>query len=85
MCFRDGFGVPSKMGGVGCISVTANITPTVCALMHRAWDSGDLERFASIRDLLDPLHAGLFAESKLIPLRQRCAVWGSAAATYDCR
>jgi hypothetical protein len=53
--------------------------------MHRAWDSGDLERFASIRDLLDPLHAALFAESKPIPLRQRCAVWGSAAATYDCR
>jgi len=27
------------MGGIGCISVTANVVPALCALMHRAWDN----------------------------------------------
>jgi 4-hydroxy-tetrahydrodipicolinate synthase len=57
------------MGGFGCISVTANVAPALCALMHRAWDKGDLRSFASLRDLLDPLHAALFAESNPIPLK----------------
>jgi len=57
------------MGGFGCISVTANVAPRLCALMHHAWDNGDLGRFAALRDLLDPLHAALFAESNPIPLK----------------
>jgi 4-hydroxy-tetrahydrodipicolinate synthase len=57
------------MGGFGCISVTANVAPRLCALMHRAWDNGDLHSFAALRDLLDPLHAALFAESNPIPLK----------------
>jgi 4-hydroxy-tetrahydrodipicolinate synthase len=57
------------MGGFGCISVTANVAPTLCALLHRAWDNGDLRSFASLRDLLDPLHAALFTESNPIPLK----------------
>ena len=35
------------MGGLGCISVTANVAPALCAMLHRAWDSGDLDRFAA--------------------------------------
>ena len=57
------------MGGLGCISVTANVAPRLCAMMHRAWDDGDLRGFAALRDLLDPLHAALFAESNPIPLK----------------
>jgi 4-hydroxy-tetrahydrodipicolinate synthase len=64
------------MGGIGCISVTANVTPTLCALMHRAWDNGELERFAVLRDLLDPLHAALFKESNPIPLKAALASLG---------
>src|SRR5215472_11038308 len=44
------------MGGTGCISVTANVAPRLCAMMHQAWDCGDLGRFSALRDLLDPLH-----------------------------
>lgn len=61
------------MGGSGCISVTANIVPALCALMHRAWDEGDLGRFAELRDLLDPLHAAMFLESNPIPVKAALA------------
>ena len=57
------------MGGFGCISVTANITPALCALLHQAWDNAELARFAALRDLLDPLHKVLFMESNPIPLK----------------
>ena len=64
------------MGGIGCISVTANVAPALCALMHRAWDNGELGRFAALRDLLDPLHAALFAESNPIPVKAALASLG---------
>ena len=64
------------MGGDGCISVTANVAPALCALLHRAWDNGDLGKFAVLRDLLDPLHAVLFKESNPIPLKAALASLG---------
>jgi 4-hydroxy-tetrahydrodipicolinate synthase len=57
------------MGGAGCVSVTSNVTPALCAALHRSWDAGDLAGFARLRDMLDPLHAALFAESNPIPLK----------------
>ena len=57
------------MGGDGSISVTANVTPAVCAMLHRAWDRGDRSNFAAVRDLLHPLHAAMFAESNPIPVK----------------
>jgi 4-hydroxy-tetrahydrodipicolinate synthase len=64
------------MGGIGCISVTANVTPALCALLHHAWDGGDLRMFATLRDLLDPLHAVLFMESNPIPVKAALASLG---------
>lgn len=64
------------MGGVGCISVTANVAPALCALMHRCWDDGDMARFAALRDVLDPLHAALFNESNPIPVKAALASLG---------
>jgi 4-hydroxy-tetrahydrodipicolinate synthase len=63
-------------GGDGCISVTANVAPALCALLHRAWDNGDLGRFAVLRDLLDPLHTVLFKESNPIPVKAALASLG---------
>jgi 4-hydroxy-tetrahydrodipicolinate synthase len=57
------------MGGVGCVSVTANIVPALCAALHAAWDQRDMARFATIRDRLDPLQRALFAESNPIPVK----------------
>jgi len=57
------------MGGAGCVSVTANVAPALCAALHAAWDQRDIAGFAAIRDLLDPLHHALFAESNPIPVK----------------
>jgi 4-hydroxy-tetrahydrodipicolinate synthase len=67
------------MGGDGCISVTANVTPAVCAMLHRAWDSGDRRAFAAVRDLLHPLHAALFVESNPIPVKAALSHLGLCA------
>jgi 4-hydroxy-tetrahydrodipicolinate synthase len=64
------------MGGIGCISVTANVAPALCALLHRSWDDSDLGRFAVLRDLLDPLHAVLFMQSNPIPVKAALASLG---------
>lgn len=57
------------MGGDGCISVTANVTPALCAQLHRAWDNGERRGFAAVRDRLHPLHAAMFLESNPIPVK----------------
>jgi 4-hydroxy-tetrahydrodipicolinate synthase len=64
------------MGGIGCISVTANVAPALCAMLHHVWDNGDLKHFASVRDLLDPLHAVLFKETNPIPVKAALACLG---------
>jgi 4-hydroxy-tetrahydrodipicolinate synthase len=67
------------MGGIGCISVTANVAPALCAMLHYAWDTGDLGKFTALRELLDPLHAVLFKESNPIPVKVALASLGLCA------
>lgn len=62
------------MGGVGCVSVSANVAPALCAALHRAIDRNDRGETARLRDLLDPLHRALFAESNPIPLKAALAM-----------
>jgi 4-hydroxy-tetrahydrodipicolinate synthase len=56
-------------GGDGCVSVTANVAPGLCSLMHRSWDNGDLSTFANVRDWLAEVNDLLFIESNPIPLK----------------
>jgi 4-hydroxy-tetrahydrodipicolinate synthase len=49
-------------GGNGCISVTANIAPALCAGMQAACRDGDFKEAMKIQDRLMPLHLALFAE-----------------------
>ena len=49
-------------GGNGCISVTANVAPALCAQMQTACLEGDFATAAAIQDRLLPLHTALFAE-----------------------
>ena len=49
-------------GGHGCISVTANVAPGLCARMHALADAGDMAGAGSIQDRLMPLHDALFIE-----------------------
>ena len=49
-------------GGVGCISVTANVAPRLCAQFQEACLSGRFETALAIQDKLGPLHQALFVE-----------------------
>ena len=49
-------------GGVGCISVTANVAPRLCAEFQEATLAGDYARALEYQDLLMPLHEAIFLE-----------------------
>ncbi|MEQ9180376.1 MAG: 4-hydroxy-tetrahydrodipicolinate synthase [Nitratireductor sp.] len=49
-------------GGVGCISVTSNVAPRLCAEFQEAALNGDRERAIDLQDRLMPLHRALFIE-----------------------
>ena len=52
----------NAMGGVGCISVTANVAPKLCAEMQVATLAGDYAKALEYQDLLLPLHIAIFLE-----------------------
>lgn len=55
----------NAMGGVGCISVTANVAPRLCAEMQAACLSGDYKTALDYQDRLMPLHEAVFTEPGL--------------------
>ncbi|PPB79565.1 4-hydroxy-tetrahydrodipicolinate synthase [Albidovulum inexpectatum] len=52
-------------GGVGCISVTANVAPRLCAEFQEATLRGDFARALEYQDRLMPLHEAIFIEPGL--------------------
>ena len=68
-------------GGVGCISVTANVAPRLCADMHAAWRAGDLAGAMAIQDRLLPLHEALFVESNPAPTKFAASLLGLCEET----
>ena len=63
-------------GGMGCISVTGNVAPRLCAEMHQAWQEGDLQRAIAIQDRLVPLHDAMFAETSPGPVKYAASLLG---------
>jgi 4-hydroxy-tetrahydrodipicolinate synthase len=59
----------NAMGGVGCISVTANVAPRLCADFQNAMLSGDWETALTLNDRLYPLHAALFSDASPGPTK----------------
>jgi 4-hydroxy-tetrahydrodipicolinate synthase len=57
------------MGGVGTISVTANVAPRLCADFHNAWLSGDHHGALALQDRLFPLHKALFSDASPGPVK----------------
>lgn len=57
------------MGGLGCISVTANVAPELCAAMHEAFSDGDLETAGLIEARLNALHNAMFASPSPAPAK----------------
>ena len=70
-------------GGVGCISVTANVAPRLCSEMHVAWAEGRLKDAMAIQDRLVPLHDALFSETSPGPVKYAASLLGKT--TERCR
>lgn len=65
--------------GDGCISVTANIAPKLCADMHKAWRKGDFAAAKKLNELLIPLHEALFCETSPAPVKYAASLLGLMA------
>ena len=66
-------------GGVGCISVTANVAPGLCAEMHDAWREGRSADALAVHRRLLPLHKALFFESSPGPTKYALSRLGRCA------
>ena len=69
----------NKKGGVGCISVTANIAPKLCSEMQRfskSLSTNDLEEAEKIDKTLQPVHKSLFIESNPSPVKYAAKLIG---------
>jgi 4-hydroxy-tetrahydrodipicolinate synthase len=66
-------------GGVGCISVTANIAPKLMADMHAAWQRGDVAEAQRLNERLTPLHADLFCEANPAPVKYGASLLGKCS------
>jgi 4-hydroxy-tetrahydrodipicolinate synthase len=66
--------------GDGCISVTANIAPRLCAGMHAAWRKGDFAAARRLNEVLMPLHDALFCETSPAPVKYGASLLGLSTA-----
>ncbi len=57
------------LGGVGCISVTANVAPVLCADFARALSEGRRDDALTLHDRLFPLHQAMFADASPGPAK----------------
>ncbi|MEO5494303.1 MAG: 4-hydroxy-tetrahydrodipicolinate synthase [Sphingomonas sp.] len=59
----------NAMGGTGCISVTANVAPRLCADFQAAWAAGDIAKARELHDRLYPLHIAMFTDASPGPIK----------------
>jgi 4-hydroxy-tetrahydrodipicolinate synthase len=59
----------NAMGGVGCISVTANVAPKLCSDFQKAMREGRWHDALQLQDRLYPLHAALFSDASPAPTK----------------
>jgi 4-hydroxy-tetrahydrodipicolinate synthase len=59
----------NAMGGVGCISVSANVAPKLCAQFQEAMREGRWSEALKLQDRLFPLHAALFSDASPGPVK----------------
>ena len=63
-------------GGVGCISVTANVAPKLCAEFQTATLAGDYAKALEYQDKLMPLHEAIFIEPGLVGAKYGLSLLG---------
>ena len=68
-------------GGHGCISVTSNVAPRLCAEFQRACLLGDFAAALKLQDKLAPLHINLFVETSPAPIKYAMSLIGKCANT----
>jgi len=69
----------NKRGGVGCISVTANIAPKMCSDMQKfskSEDKNEQKKAEEIDKILQPVHKSLFIESNPSPVKYAAKLVG---------
>ncbi len=66
-------------GGKGCISVTANVAPHLCAQLQDAWHLGTYEDAFRLRDILMPVHDAMFVETNPAPVKFAASMLGKCA------
>lgn len=66
-------------GGVGCISVTANVAPRLCAQFQEACLQGAFETALTLQDRLMPLHDAMFCESSPAPVKFAASLLGMSS------
>lgn len=63
-------------GGIGCISVTANVAPALCAAFQTATLAGDYSTALTLLDRLMPLHQAIFTEPGLVGAKYGMSLLG---------
>ena len=66
----------NAQGGHGCISVTCNVAPTLCARMQEACQANDFAAARAIQDRLMPLHRAIFLEPGLVGVKHALSLLG---------
>lgn len=69
----------NAQGGVGCISVTANIAPALCSELQTACLSGDYAAALTLQDRLMPLHQAVFTEPGLAGAKYGMSLLGKCS------
>jgi 4-hydroxy-tetrahydrodipicolinate synthase len=68
-------------GGHGCISVTSNVAPRLCAEFQASCLKGDYAGALKLHDKLMPLHVALFIETSPAPIKFALSLIGKCAET----
>ena len=71
----------NAQGGIGCISVTANVAPALCAQLQEACLAGDYSAALTLQDRLMPLHQAIFTEPGLVGAKYGLSLLGRCEAS----
>ena len=71
----------NAMGGVGCISVSANVAPRLCAEFQATMEAGDYAKALELQDKLLPLHRTMFMEPSPGPAKYAASLLGLCGET----
>jgi 4-hydroxy-tetrahydrodipicolinate synthase len=70
------------LGGVGAISVTANVVPADAAGMFDAFFAGKMEEALKFHYKMEPLHSAMFIETNPIPVKTSLALMGKITEEF---